>query len=103
MFLKISLIGNSESLLGENTALYFLTIHNYVDQCLAWEHPSLTPREKQLVEILAKGGRVVDFQKHYGLAKSTAHMHWQSTKKKLNLKDRTEIHASYQVFSKTHN
>ncbi len=88
MILKFTPIGDAENLLGENTAQYMLTIH----QCLIWEHPSLTPRQKQLAEILAKGGRVVDFQNHYSITKSTAHLHWGEVKKKFNVKDRAEIH-----------
>ena len=89
--LKLSLIGTTENILGENIAQYILTIHDQTDNHLVWENPLLTTREQQLVEILAKGSRVVDFQNHYKLAKSTAHMHWQHVKEKLNIKDRTEI------------
>ncbi len=95
---QVCLIGKAQSLLGEDTALFLLSIYQAKEKQLIWKNPTLTQRESELVEILAKGGRVVDFQKHFKLAKSTAHMHWQHVKEKLNIKDRTDIHAAHQVY-----
>lgn len=100
---QLSLISTPESLLGNDNSIFILTITDQTIKQAIWEHPELTKRERELVEILAKGGRVVDFQKHYKITKSTAHMHWQNVKSKLNIKDRSEIHAQYEVFSKTSN
>lgn len=96
--IQVSLIGKAESLLGENTALFLIEQHHLADKQLIWEDSALTRRERELVEILAKGGRVVDFQNHYKLAKSTAHMHWKHVKEKLNIKDRSDIYSSHQIY-----
>lgn len=63
-----------------------------------WEVSSLTRRERELVAVLANGGRVVDFMHKYGIAKSTAHAHWGNVKKKLRVHDRSEIFAHHQLF-----
>jgi len=96
--IQVCLIGKAQSLLGEDTALFLLLFHQTKEKYIIWEDPSLTQRERDLVEILAKGGRVVDFQNHYSLAKSTAHMHWQHVKEKLKVNDRSDIHAAYEVY-----
>ncbi len=98
--IQVCLIGKAQSLLGEDTALFLLSIYETNEKQVIWENPSLTRRESELVEILAKGGRVVDFQNHHGLSKSTAHMHWTHVKEKLNIKDRAQIHAAHQVLLK---
>ena len=96
--IQITLIGEAESLVGENTGLYLVSLCYLAEKRLIWKNPKLTPREQELVEILAKGGRVVDFQHHFNLAKSTAHMHWQNVKEKLAIKDRSAIHAAHQIY-----
>lgn len=63
-----------------------------------WESSCLTRRERELVEVLAHGGRVVDFMNKYGIAKSTAHAHWGNVKEKLEVCDRSEIFAHHQIF-----
>jgi DNA-binding CsgD family transcriptional regulator len=68
-----------------------------------WGAHCLTRREKELVIVLANGGRVVDFMHKYDIAKSTAHAHWGNVKKKLGIKDRSEIYVQHQVFLKTSN
>ncbi|WP_421847620.1 helix-turn-helix transcriptional regulator [Marinomonas sp.] len=101
---NITLLSEAQNIVGEDTALRLITISSTsinLNQQLfpIWETPTLTPREKELVEVLALGGRVVDFQNKYEVAKSTAHNHWTSAKQKLQVTDRAEIFAKHQVFS----
>lgn len=99
---NISLIRNSKSLLGEEENILQLVIADssstHSKWLYYWEHCHLTKRERELVEIMAKGGRVVDFKNHYKISKSTSHMHWQNVKSKLKIKDRSEIRAAYELF-----
>jgi DNA-binding CsgD family transcriptional regulator len=100
----LSLITPPENVLGEETAKFKLTIRENasVADKKSWDYfwylCNLTKRERQLIEILGKGERVVDFQTHYGIAKATAHMHWQNVKFKTGVTDRAEISFAYQTF-----
>ena len=96
--IQMSLIGDAESVLGENTATFLLTLCCSSEKQVVWENPLLTPRERELVEMLAKGKRVVDFQNHYNLSKSMAHKHWTNVKEKLKIKDRVDIYAAHQIY-----
>lgn len=101
--LKCVLLGKGQDIVGTDTALRLITIENVDDpikQALIpiWQAPSLTQREQQLVEVLAKGGRVVDFMTLYNVAKSTSHAHWTNTKRKLKVRDRSEIYAHHQLY-----
>lgn len=93
----VTLLSDAQNIVGEDTALRLLSFRLNVlhpdDQQLfpIWESPGLTSREKELVKELAEGNKVVDFQKKHKMAKSTAHNHWTSVKRKLQLKDRAQI------------
>lgn len=96
-----TLLGKGEDLIGLDTALRLLTVESAQVRPTTkpiWETPGLTSRERQLVEVLADGGRVVDFMNQYGIAKSTAHAHWGNVKHKLDVQDRSEIYASHKLF-----
>ncbi|NLS14451.1 hypothetical protein HGP28_16395 [Vibrio sp. SM6] len=99
----VTLLNRSEDLIGYDTALRLVTIemHNARGRhglAPPWQHDSLTKREAELVEVLASGGKIIDFIHQYGLAKSTAHAHWGNVKKKLCVSDRSEIYAAYQMY-----
>lgn len=102
-----TLLSEAQNIVGEDTAIRMLTFRSNIilsnaQQALPiWETPSLTRREKELVEILALGGKVVDFQNKYRLTKSTAYTHWTNVKEKLKVVDRTEILLIHQNFLKT--
>ncbi|WCE32039.1 LuxR C-terminal-related transcriptional regulator [Vibrio sp. SCSIO 43137] len=103
-----TLLGEGEDVIGADTVLRMLSIKpektvTVNGMCLIWESEGLTRREKELVEVLANGGRVVDFMNQYNLAKSTSHIHWGNVKKKLNVKDRNEIYAYHKLYLETIN
>ncbi|CAM3616730.1 hypothetical protein VA7868_02974 [Vibrio aerogenes CECT 7868] len=103
LVLTCVLLGHGRDVVGLDTAVRFISIQpNNIrtkpSPYPIWETPGLTRREKELVEILATGGRVVDFMKKYHMAKSTSHTHWSHVKKKLKVKDRSEIVACHQRF-----
>ncbi len=98
-----TLLGNGEDIIGRDTALRLVSIESreeLLSELLSpiWEVSSLTRRERELVEVIASGGRVVDFMNKYGIAKSTAHAHWGKVKEKLQVKDRSEIYAHHKLF-----
>jgi len=103
-----TLLGNGEDIIGRDTALRLVSIESreeLLSKLLSpiWEVACLTRRERELVEVMASGGRVVDFMHEYGIAKSTAHAHWGKVKEKLQVKDRSEIFAHHQLFLETSN
>ena len=100
--ISITRLERSENIIGEKTTYFLVTQAVAPETQTIWEHASLTKREKELVEILAKGGRVVDYQNHRHIAKATAHMHWGNVKDKLNVSDRNEIYAAHQLFLQSH-
>ena len=100
--ISITRLERNVSIIGEKTTYFLVTQAVAPKTHTIWEHTSLTKREKELVEILAKGGRVVDYQNHRHIAKATAHMHWSNVKDKLNVSDRNEIYAAHQLFLQSH-
>lgn len=103
LLLKLILIEPPENVLGEEVGLRLITIENivkckYSSSSRVWDNPVLTKRERQLVELMANGGRVTDFINKYSLKKGTGHYHWTNVKKKLNVTDRSEIHVQHQIF-----
>ncbi|WP_171043944.1 LuxR C-terminal-related transcriptional regulator [Pseudoalteromonas phenolica] len=106
--IKFALIEKAQNAIGEDKGLRLITVEETPqNELLAtfpiWENPKLSKRERQLVELLANGNRVVDFYTQYNLKKSTGHFHWANVKEKLNVKDRSEIYAKHQLFNKTYN
>lgn len=98
---SLALVSPTEDRYGADRGMRLVTLQiqseGDMEELLpVWENPILTKRERQLVKLLAEGGRVVDYMNQYGLTKSTAHFHWQNVKKKLDIKDRAEIVAKYQ-------
>lgn len=103
--LRISPIFSTEDTVGDRECLYLVKIltsdHTYIDiDTPIWKTKGLSPKERQLVELLANGKKVVDYQKENSVAKSTAHFHWANVKKKLKVKDRSEIFAKHQLYLK---
>ncbi|EIU7611518.1 hypothetical protein L3I75_000488 [Vibrio vulnificus] len=88
-------INNHVDIVGKDHGLKLLSFNGVCSKKLGnapiWESDVLTKREKDLVKVLAQGGRVVDFQKKYNLAKSTAHNCWSKVKGKLNISDRSQL------------
>jgi DNA-binding CsgD family transcriptional regulator len=97
--LSLALIEKAEDQIGVDKAARLLTIKR-LSKSLAcvWETPGLTKRERQLVEFIANGGRVIDFANSFNLSKSTSHFHWSNVKKKLNVQDRSEIVARHNIY-----
>lgn len=92
---NVTNISKHFDLVGKDQGLKLLSFNkgystDFVDAPV-WECELLTKREKELVKVLAHGGRVVDFQKKHNIAKSTAHNCWSMVKKKLNITDRTQL------------
>ncbi len=105
LILTLTLIEKAEDQLGFDKGMRLLTIQSQAETTMSsshpiWENPILTKRERQLVELLASGGRVVDFIKKYYLSKATGYFHWQNVKKKLKVKDRSSIYAQHQIYLK---
>lgn len=99
--LTLTLIEKAEDPIGVDKAARLLTIRKLNQALLCvWETPGLTNRERQLVEVLAGGGRIVDFSNQYGVTKSTSHFHWGNVKKKLNIVDRAQIVTLQQAYLK---
>ncbi len=103
LIFTFTMIEKMEDMIGTDKGLRLISIlksseHHLLNVKPIWENTVLTKRERQLVELLATGGRVVDFIHKYKLAKSTGHFHWQNVKQKLNVKDRTEIYSQHQLF-----
>ncbi len=102
--LAVTLIETIQDKIGAYTGMFLIKIlTSSVTKELShkqpiWDNPILTKRERQLVELLANGYRVADFIKFHGIKKVTGHFHWGNVKKKLNVKDRSEIYAKHQVF-----
>lgn len=101
--IKLTLIEKPENVIGEDVGLRLITIESIIQQDISsilrvWDNTTLSLRERQLVELIAKGGKVVDFINQYGITKSTGHFHWTNVKAKLNVSDRSEIYAQHQVF-----
>ncbi len=102
--ITIALIAGIEDKIGADHSLRLITVQNQNNQQSVvsdqpiWNHQTLTPRERQLVQLLANGGRVVDFTNKYKIKKTTGHFHWGNVKKKLKVKDRGEIYAHHQLF-----
>lgn len=98
-----TLLGNGEDIIGRDTALRLVSVESreeLLSELLSpiWEVSCLTRRERELVKVMASGGRVVDFMHKHGIAKSTAHAHWGKVKEKLQVKDRSEIYAHHKLF-----
>ena len=92
---KVMNVNTYVDLVGRDQGLKLVSINrgystDFLERPI-WECDLLTKREKDLVRVLANGGRVVDFQKEYNLAKSTAHNYWTNVKKKLNITDRAQL------------
>ena len=99
--LSLALIEKAEDQIGADKAARLFTIKRLSKSlgCI-WETPGLTKRERQLVEFIANGGRVVDFSNSLSLSKSTSHFHWSNVKKKLKVTDRSEIVARHKLYMK---
>ncbi|RBO82539.1 LuxR C-terminal-related transcriptional regulator [Marinomonas aquiplantarum] len=102
---KCALLGEQSDLIGKNSGVKFIQLLEASNDVqghtsLIWELEFLTSREQQLVKVLANGGRVVDFERTYNIAKSTAHSHWSNVKKKLVISDRSEIVAMHHSYLK---
>lgn len=97
--LSLALIEKAEDQIGVDKAARLLTIRRLSKSmsCI-WDTPGLTKRERQLVEFIANGGRVVDFSHSFNLSKSTSHFHWSNVKKKLDVSDRSEIVARHKLY-----
>lgn len=95
----LTLIEKAEDQIGVDKAARLLIIKNLSAsvRCI-WENPNLTKRERQLIEVLAEGGRVVDFMHAWDLSKSTSHFHWANVKKKLKIQDRAEVVALHKLY-----
>ena len=105
---KCSFLGRPQDVIGTEIGSRVITLTPHLIEHLEeataiWDAPNLTKREKELVKILASGGKVVDFQKKFNLAKSTAHSHWGKVKEKLNVRDRSEIVMKNDFFVKNNN
>jgi len=97
--LTLTLIEKAEDQLGADSGARLLSIRPVSAQLLPiWNNVLLTKRERQLVELLANGDKVVDFINHYQMSKSTGHFHWQNVKRKLEIKDRSEIQVMHQLY-----
>ena len=97
--LTLTLIEKAEDQLGTDSGARLLSIGLVSAQLLPlWNNALLTKRERQLVELLANGGKIVDFINSYGMSKSTGHFHWQNVKRKLGIKDRSEIQVKHQLY-----
>lgn len=97
--LTLTLIEKAEDPLGEDNGARLLTMQMVSAQTLPiWNNSLLTKRERQLVELLANGAKVVDFINNYEMSKSTGHFHWQNVKRKLEIKDRSEIQVQHQLY-----
>uniref|UniRef100_UPI00192CF03D LuxR C-terminal-related transcriptional regulator n=1 Tax=Thaumasiovibrio occultus TaxID=1891184 RepID=UPI00192CF03D len=101
--LEYAHLGEGGNLLGVDDLLRLVIVKRKEDiknEFLTpiWDFPGLTRRERQLVKVLATGGKVVDFSHQYKVAKSTSHSHWSNVKRKLNVGDRSEIYAQHQVY-----
>lgn len=105
--ISCTLLGDKEDIIGFDDALRLLVIrkekYSYTADIPIWQTPSLTNRERDLVEVLATGGRVVDFSQKFGIAKSTSHAHWGNVKNKLDITDRAQIYAQHQLYLRTSN
>lgn len=97
--ITLTLIEKAEDQLGVDSGARLLTIGLASAQLLPiWNNALLTKRERQLVEQLANGDKVVDFINRYKMSKSTGHFHWQNVKRKLGIKDRSEIQVMHQLY-----
>lgn len=101
--IALTFIGGVEEKTGAAQDLFVLTLKDHTetnesDLHPVWESPQLTRRERQLVEFMAKGGRIADFVRKHEMAKSTGHFHWANVKSKLNVKDRAELISRHQIY-----
>ncbi|MEH6443180.1 MAG: LuxR C-terminal-related transcriptional regulator [Oceanospirillaceae bacterium] len=97
--LTLTLVEKAEDQVGVDKAARLLTIkRSSITLACIWDTPGLTKRERQLVEFIAQGGRVVDFSNSFSLSKSTSHFHWSNVKKKLGVLDRSEIVTRHQLY-----
>lgn len=53
----------------------------------------LTPRQRQIVELIARGARDAEIAQLLGITRSTAHKHVQNARRRLNAKTRSELVA----------
>ena len=106
--LKFVILEKPENYIGESTGLRLISFESREHLTKSgdlpiWNHPDLTKRERELVEMLANGKRVVDFMNQHQIKKETAHFHWGNVKKKLKISDRSDLVKYHSDFLKNYN
>lgn len=66
-----------------------------------WDNPSLTLREKELLQIIALGHRFVESQEKMGLSYPRIMQLWKSARTKLDLRDVNELRLAYELRKKS--
>lgn len=104
--LKVVALENLENIIGEYKGNRLLVIklrnNDLCDRIPIWDNPILSGKQRKLVEILANGGEIIDYAKIAHVKNETAYYHWNNVKKKLKLKDKTELFTKHQLFLKNY-
>jgi len=69
------------------------TLRDIVVRAPAGDLSRLTPRQRQIVELIARGARDADVAKLLGISPATAHKHVQNARRRMNAKTRSQLVA----------
>lgn len=103
---NVTIFDRFQTIDGEPRDIVLLTLSvpeqaNETAEDQVWDNPSLTPREKELLQIIAPGERFVDSQEKMELSYPRIMQLWKSARAKLDLRDVNELRLAYELRKKS--